>query len=202
MNIKVDESYVDALVKNAAWDTAKVKLDEALTPGQKKLDKDGDGKIEGEDLAKLRKKKDDKKKKIDAMAMKEEAEGHTCPLCEQSLEEELSDERIYEHINDIMETLESLEEAAMADDDDEGDDADKMAMKEKKKKKVKEMAMKNNKDDMDEEDEDEKEVKEAMDPDEMAMKKTREMMEKKKKKAMKKIMAMKKDMQMKKKNEG
>ena len=201
MNIKVDESYVDALVKNAAWDTAKVKLDEALTPGQKKLDKDGDGKIEGEDLAKLRKKKDEKKKKIDAMAtQQEEVEGHTCPLCEQSLEEELSDERIYEHINDIMETLESLEEAAMADDDDEGDDADKMAMKEKNKK-VKEMAMKNNKDDMDEEDEDEKEVKEAMDPDEMAMKKTREMMEKKKKKAMKKIMAMKKDMQMK-KNEG
>ena len=200
MNIKVDESYVDALVKNAAWDTAKVKLDEALTPGQKKLDKDGDGKIEGEDLAKLRKKKDDKKKKIDAMAMKEEAEGHTCPLCEQSLEEELSDERIYEHINDIMETLESLEEAAMADDDD---DADEMAMKEKKKK-VKEMAMK--KKDMDEE-EDEEEVEEAMDPDkdtdEMAMKekKMKEMMEKKKKKAMEKIMAMKKEMKMK-KNEG
>ena len=197
MNIKVDESYVDALVKNAAWDTAKVKLDEALSPAQKQLDKDGDGKIEGEDLAKLRKKKDEKKKKIDAMAMKEEAEGHTCPLCEQSLEEELSDERIYEHINDIMETLESLEEAAMADDDD----ADEMAMKEKKK--VKEMAMK--KKDMDEEDEED--VDEAMDPakdtDEMAMKekKMKEMMKEKKKKAMEKIMAMKKEMKMK-KNEG
>ena len=199
MNIKVDESYVDALVKNAAWDTAKVKLDEALSPAQKQLDKDGDGKIEGEDLAKLRKKKDEKKKKIDAMAMKEEAEGHTCPLCEQSLEEELSDERIYEHINDIMETLESLEEAAMADDDD---DADEMAMKEKKK--VKEMAMKKKKD-MDEEDEED--VDEAMDPnkdtDEMAMKekKMKEMMKEKKKKAMEKIMAMKKEMKMK-KNEG
>jgi len=198
MNIKVDESYVDALVKNAAWDTAKVKLDEALSPAQKQLDKDGDGKIEGEDLAKLRKKKDEKKKKIDAMAMKEEAEGHTCPLCEQSLEEELSDERIYEHINDIMETLESLEEAAMADDDD----ADEMAMKEKKK--VKEMAMKKKKD-MDEEDEED--VDEAMDPnkdtDEMAMKekKMKEMMKEKKKKAMEKIMAMKKEMKMK-KNEG
>ena len=197
MNIKVDESYVDALVKNAAWDTAKVQLDEALSPAQKQLDKDGDGKIEGEDLAKLRKKKDEKKKKIDAMAMKEEAEGHTCPLCEQSLEEELSDERIYEHINDIMETLESLEEAAMADDDD----ADEMAMKEKKK--VKEMAMK--KKDMDEEDEED--VDEAMDPnkdtDEMAMKekKMKEMMKEKKKKAMEKIMAMKKEMKMK-KNEG
>ena len=53
--IKVEESYVDALIQNAAWGAAKVKLDEALSAGQKKLDTDKDGKIEGEDLAKLRK---------------------------------------------------------------------------------------------------------------------------------------------------
>ena len=153
-HIKVEESYVDALINNAAWGAAKVKLDEAaLSPAQKQLDKDGDGKIEGEDLAKLRKKKDKKADKPEAPEKQEESvEEHTCPLCESVLEEELSDERIYEHVNDILEAVQTLEEAAAADDDDKveeeeeeeveeaamgDDDTDEMAMNASKKKKMK-----------------------------------------------------------------
>jgi hypothetical protein len=161
-HIKVEESYVDALINNAAWGAAKVKLDEAaLSPAQKQLDKDGDGKIEGEDLAKLRKKKDKKADKPEAPEKQEESvEEHTCPLCESVLEEELSDERIYEHVNDILEAVQTLEEAAAADDDDkveeeeeeeeevdeaamgDDDDTDEMAMNASKKKMKAEKVMK------------------------------------------------------------
>jgi len=158
-HIKVEESYVDALINNAAWGAAKVKLDEAaLSPAQKQLDKDGDGKIEGEDLAKLRKKKDKKADKPEAPEKQEESvEEHTCPLCESVLEEELSDERIYEHVNDILEAVQTLEEAADADDDKveeeeeeeveeaamgDDDDTDEMAMNASKKKMKTEKVMK------------------------------------------------------------
>mgnify|MGYP003111503174 CR=1 FL=1 len=159
-HIKVEESYVDALINNAAWGAAKVKLDEAaLSPAQKQLDTDGDGKIEGEDLAKLRKKKD-KKEAMDpkkAEKQEESVEEHTCPLCESVLEEELSDERIYEHVNDILEAVQTLEEAAHDDDDKveeeeeeeveeaamgDDDDTDEMAMNASKKKMKTEKVMK------------------------------------------------------------
>ena len=168
-HIKVEESYVDALINNAAWGAAKVKLDEAaLSPAQKQLDKDGDGEIEGSDLAKLRKGKG-KKEAMDpekAKKQEESVEEHTCPLCESVLEEELSDERIYEHVNDILEAVQTLEEAADAEDDD----------------KV--------------EEEDEEEVEEAMDPDaeeeepkEMAMNASKKKM--KTEKVMKKVKELK-----------
>jgi len=158
-HIKVEESYVDALITNAAWGAAKVKLDEAaLSPAQKQLDKDGDGKIEGEDLAKLRKKKDKKADKPEAPEKQAESvEEHTCPLCESVLEEELSDERIYEHVNEILEAVQTLEEAAdkedaveeqdedeveEAMDPDADEDPDEMAMNASKKKMKTEKVMK------------------------------------------------------------
>jgi hypothetical protein len=156
--IKVEESYVDALIKNAAWDIAKVKLEEKkeLSPAQKAMDTDKDGDIEGDDLAKLRAKgktkKADKPEKDekDEKEMKESVEEHVCPLCESTLEEELSDERISEHVNDILEAVETLEEAAdkkEVDEQDEEDveeamdpdadeDPDEMAMNASKKAKV------------------------------------------------------------------
>ena len=151
MKIRVDESYVDALINNAAWDTAKIKLDEAaLSPGQKKLDKDGDGKIEGEDLAKLRNqgKGDDKKpKKPEPEKQEESVDEHICPLCESVLEEELSDDQIFEHVNEILGALENLNEEADDEEEDgkkknddgvaeamDGDEEDPKKMREKKKK--------------------------------------------------------------------
>jgi hypothetical protein len=181
--IKVEESYVDALIQNAAWGAAKVKLDEALSAGQKKLDTDKDGKIEGEDLAKLRKgkakkeamdpkekvkeaakakmkkeamDKDDMDEEEDEKDMKESVEAHTCPLCESVLEEELSDEQIFEHVNDILEAVQTLEEAKDEEDMDEeeeeeveeamdpdaDEDPDEMAMNASRKKKTDEVMKK------------------------------------------------------------
>lgn len=181
--IKVEESYVDALIQNAAWGAAKVKLDEALSAGQKKLDTDKDGKIEGEDLAKLRKggskkeaakarvkeaakakmkkeamdpKEKDMDEEEDEEQMDESVQAHTCPLCESTLEEEISDERIFEHVNDILEAVQTLEEAKDEEDVDEeeeeeveeamdpdaDEDPDEMAMNASRKKKTDEVMKK------------------------------------------------------------
>lgn len=149
MKIRVDESYVDALINNAAWDTAKIKLDEKkeLSPAQKKMDQDGDGDIEGDDLAKLRNK--GKAKKSEPEKQEESVDEHICPLCESVLEEELSDDQIFEHVNEILGALENLNEAADEEDDDDVDEAMddeedpkemKKKMKEKKKDDLDELA--------------------------------------------------------------
>jgi len=143
MKIRVDESYVDALINNAAWDTAKIKLDEKkeLSPAQKKMDKDGDGDIEGDDLAKLRKngKGEDKPEK-----QEESVDEHICPLCESVLEEELSDDQIFEHVNEILGALDTLNEEADEEEDvDEAMDSEDEDPKEMKKKKMAKEAVMN-----------------------------------------------------------
>lgn len=148
MKIRVDESYVDALINNAAWDTAKIKLDEKkeLSPAQKKMDQDGDGDIEGDDLAKLRNK--GKAKKSEPEKQEESVDEHICPLCESVLEEELSDDQIFEHVNEILGALENLNEAADEEDDD--DDVDEAMDDEEDPKEMKKKMKEKKKDDLDE----------------------------------------------------
>ena len=135
-HIKVEESYVESLIKNAAWDAASVSLVEAgkKKAGQSKGDepkgkaKEDDDKPDFTtdarkgDKSKTHKGKDFEKKcpaddddevasreKIDAMKA-ESVEEHVCPLCETVLEEALSDEQIYEHVAQISQALETIEE--------------------------------------------------------------------------------------------
>ena len=142
-HIKVEESYVDALVKNAAWDVAHL---EVLTEGDKKGDKSKDkpeDKADYETGARKGDKSDEKpgdkpdfttdarkgdksktkpgKKDFeddDKDEMKEGVEVHECPLCESTLEEELSDEKIYEHVAQIQAALKTLEEESDEDVDE------------------------------------------------------------------------------------
>lgn len=115
-HIKVDESFIEALVKNAAWDAARL----SITEGDKfmKDSKEGDK----PDFTKDDSKGDKKKKKTDDDAddeMKESVEEHTCPLCESHLEEALTDAQISEHVGQIQDALLSLEEEAEGDEEAE-----------------------------------------------------------------------------------
>lgn len=145
-NLKVDASYVDALVENAAWDAARV------TIGEKRGDKKGDegaGKDKGDkpdfttDARKgdkgKGKDKDDKpdfttdqrkgdkskthpgKKDFegdDDDSKCESVEEHICPLCESTLDEALTDDQIMEHVAQIQSALETLEEGGEPTDDE------------------------------------------------------------------------------------
>ena len=226
--IKVEESYVAALIKNAAWDKAHI---DVLTEGDKKGDKSkdepedkadfttdarkgdkGKGKDKGDkpdfttgarkgdedeegtgtdferedevnikgpdtdpdDKSRAVKKlaqqgqadaeagkadddTDEMKEKKSKKSRKESTQEHTCPLCESTLEEELSDAKIYEHVAQIQAALLSIEEGENGDgpaseepdqeptEDDLGPpDADEAKKKKKSKreavmKKVKEL---------------------------------------------------------------
>ena len=142
-HIKVEESYVDALLENAAWGAARVSLDEKR--GDKKGDK-GAGKDKTDkpdyttdarkgDKGKGKKKGDkpdyttdqrkgDKSKthpgRSDFEEMKEGTQPHTCPLCESVLEEALTDEQIQEHVFQIQSALESIEEAEEVEEQEQG----------------------------------------------------------------------------------
>tara|TARA_R110002020_G_scaffold281534_5_gene497273 strand:- start:42361 stop:42894 length:534 start_codon:yes stop_codon:yes gene_type:complete len=150
-HIHVNEDFVNSLVSNAAWDAARVPLQEGDKKGDKSKDKPedkpdfttdarkgdkGKGKDKDDkpdfttDMRKGDKSKtkpgkkdfeDDKKKDKDEM--KEGVEEHVCPLCESHLDEALSDEAIFEHVSEIQEALQDLEEAAAAapKEDDEDD---------------------------------------------------------------------------------
>jgi len=167
--IKVDESFVDSLVQNAAWDSARVSLGERR--GDKKGDegagKDKDDKPDYTTDARKGDKgkgkdKDDKpdfttdarkgdkskthpgKKDFeDDDEMKESVEEHICPLCESVLDTALTDDQIQEHVFQIQSALQTLEEED--DDDVEPTDADLDAIEKEKNdeskvmKKVKEL---------------------------------------------------------------
>tara|TARA_Y100000310_G_C20695003_1_gene825028 strand:- start:2241 stop:2921 length:681 start_codon:yes stop_codon:yes gene_type:complete len=143
-HILVEDSYVESLVKNAAWDMAKVPLTEKKDSGQKKGDKPAKGK-KGDKPAKGKKgdkpdfttgaRKGDKSKthpdEDDYDEMKESTE-HVCPLCESVLENELSDEQIMEHVAQIQELFTINEGDDEGDDDKEPTDADLDAIEKEK----------------------------------------------------------------------
>jgi len=116
-NIKVDKSFIESLVEGAAWDAARVTLTEKKATKKKKKKKDVD-----EDDAKKSVSdpipgyeapegpSDDELEKEGYGKPKESVEVHECPLCESVLEEELSDEAIFEHVAQIQEALKTLEE--------------------------------------------------------------------------------------------
>tara|TARA_R110002051_G_scaffold71943_8_gene130088 strand:- start:378 stop:1085 length:708 start_codon:yes stop_codon:yes gene_type:complete len=188
--IKVEESYVAALIENAAWGKARIDvLTEGDKKGDKSKDKPGDkpdfttgarkgdkGKKKGDkpdfttgarkgdedekgtgtdferedevntkgpdtdpnDKSDAVKKlaqqgqadaeagndTDEMKEKKSKKSRKESTQEHTCPLCESTLEEELSDAQIYEHIAQIQAALSTIEEGGDDDDDVEPTDAD------------------------------------------------------------------------------
>jgi hypothetical protein len=164
-HIRVDEGFIDALVKNAAWDAARVSITEGEKKGDKSKDKPEDkpdfttGARKG-DKSNQKSKKGDKpdfttdqrkgdKSKThagkdfeddDKDEMKESVEEHVCPLCESHLEEALTDEQIAEHVGQIQDALLSLEEAA-DEDDVEPTDADLDAIEKEKANEKKKTVM-------------------------------------------------------------
>jgi len=68
---------------------------------------------------------------------KVEEQVHTCPLCESLLDEELTDEVIFEHVNQIQIALQSLEEGSSKDmtpeEETEVDEGSKKGAKSKDK---------------------------------------------------------------------
>ena len=166
-HLRVDESFVEALVQNAAWDAARVSLTEGDKKGDKSKDKPEDkpdfttGARKG-DKSNQKSKKGDKpdfttdqrkgdKSKThagkdfeddDKDEMKESVEEHVCPLCESHLDEALTDDQIAEHVGQIQDALMSLEEAGDGDEDDvEPTDDDLDAIENESKKSKKEAVM-------------------------------------------------------------
>ena len=123
--IKVDEGYIKALVEDAAWDTARVSLVER---GGKRGDKpskedEGDEADFTTDARRGDKSKTEKgKKDFEGTEMKEAVEVHECPLCESVLEEELSDDVIFEHVSQIQSALQALEEASEEEEEEVEED--------------------------------------------------------------------------------
>ena len=116
--IKVDESYIKALVEDAAWDTARVSLVER---GGKKGDKPAKGKKgDKPDFTTDARKGDEED--FEGTEMKEAVEVHECPLCESVLEEELSDDVIFEHVSQIQTALQALEEASEEEEEEVEED--------------------------------------------------------------------------------
>ena len=155
-HIKVEDSYVDAILESAAWDAARVNLAEKKDSGAKKGDegagkdkKDkpdyttdarkgdkGKGKDKDDkpdfttDARKGDKSKTHAGKDFEGDEMKEAVEEHICPLCESVIEEALTDEQIQEHVAQITNALETIEE------EDEDLDEDVSEEEETKESKV------------------------------------------------------------------
>ena len=65
---------------------------------------------------------EEKEQKEEVVEETEEVEEHICPLCESTLEEELSEEAIVEFTSDVLDVLEEAEEALEESEDDEYDE--------------------------------------------------------------------------------
>jgi len=152
-HIKVKESYVEALINNAAWDSARISLVEKK---EKKDDKEKDsgakkdtGASKGDKpKGKAEKDKDKPDFTTGARAGDEDEEGtgkdyekakvacesveeHVCPLCESILEEDITDEQLAEHIaliEDAMGKLDEEDENIDEEDSVEEDTAFKKVM--------------------------------------------------------------------------
>lgn len=158
-NLKVEESFVESLLEQAAWTAANIEISERKTakkeanrpgtPGGSTADLDlGDDDPEMEDeededsVGRMGNHDEAKKKKVKEKKVKEATEEHTCPLCESTLDEELSDEKVLEHVAQIQAALTTLEEGGDDDDveptDDDLDAIENEGPDEKKKSKKKE----------------------------------------------------------------
>lgn len=93
--MKVGDDFVQQLIENGGWDKA------GITP---RIDE-----------AKKKSKKDEEERDCESEDMQEEVQGHTCPLCESELEEELSDDVIAEHIEIMAEMFIQINEAMEED---------------------------------------------------------------------------------------
>ena len=124
-HIKVEESFIDALVENAAWDAARVPLEEAgkKKKGQSKGDKPAKGKKGDKPDFTTGARKGDEDEEGTGKDFEgngngngngeercESVEEHICPLCESHLEEALTDDQIAEHVYQIQSALQSIEE--------------------------------------------------------------------------------------------
>tara|TARA_R110002110_G_scaffold353993_1_gene563850 strand:- start:332 stop:1066 length:735 start_codon:yes stop_codon:yes gene_type:complete len=110
--IKVEDSFVEALLEQAAWDVARVGISEKKDKKGKKGDKGaGKDKKDKPDFTTDDREGDKSTTHAgDDFEGCESVEAHTCPLCESPLEEELTDEKVYEHIAQIRYALQSIEE--------------------------------------------------------------------------------------------
>ena len=88
-HIHVNEDYIAAVLKNAAWESARVDLTEVV------------------------------QEETEEVIEEQAKEVHSCPLCESVLDEELSDEQISEHLSLIEAALNSLKEMKEEEEDDE-----------------------------------------------------------------------------------
>jgi len=168
-NLKVEESFVEALLEQAAWTAASIEVSERKTakkestrpgtPGNSTADldlSDDEPEEDEEDedsVGRMGNHDEMKEKKVKEKKVKEATEEHTCPLCESTLDEELTDDQIQEHVSQIQAALLSIEEggepsdadldAIEAEDDAPSNDDDLDEKKKKKKaavmKKVKEL---------------------------------------------------------------
>ena len=145
-HIKVDASFIQAIVEDAAWATSRI----TVTEGDKKGDKSKDKKDDKPDFTTDARKGDEDEDDKKDFEGKESVEEHTCPLCESHLDEALTDEQISEHVGQIQDALLSIEEGGEPSDDDldaieAEDDApsndDDMDEKKKKKSAKKEAVM-------------------------------------------------------------
>ena len=83
--MKVGDDFVQQLIENGGWDKAGItpRIDEKRGCDEQERDEDSED-------------------------MQEEVQGHTCPLCESELEEELSDDVIAEHIESMYSLMEQI----------------------------------------------------------------------------------------------
>ena len=142
--IKVEDSYVETLLENAAWGAARITLDEAgkkkkgqskgdKPKGKAKKDKDKPDFTTG---ARKGDEGDDGEEDYEGTEMKESVEEHVCPLCESTLEEALTDEQIQEHVYQIHSALQAIEEE---DESPEEEVEERSSRKSKVEAKVKEL---------------------------------------------------------------
>ena len=140
-HIKVDESFIEGIVKQAAWDSLydnDLSKEEETELTEETVEEVEEANKKLPPPVKVKVKTDDspegKKKQADAdydhermLKMKQSAESvevHECPLCESILEEELTDEQIMEHVASIQDALTAIEEAGKEPTDAELKDID------------------------------------------------------------------------------
>tara|TARA_Y100000034_G_scaffold89685_1_gene107959 strand:- start:488 stop:904 length:417 start_codon:yes stop_codon:yes gene_type:complete len=102
-HLNVDKDYVQSLVESAAWAAVEIKP----TKIEKKLEEASDD-------------------SADDSTEDSEPQAHTCPLCESTLEEDLSDDRILEHLESMMAVVNQVSEdlEVLSEEEDEDEDSE------------------------------------------------------------------------------
>ena len=105
--MKVSPEMVDKIIESSHWATLGLKVDTS----KKEVVKE--------------EKKEEKKEAVNE-GKEQKVEKHVCPLCESELKEPLSEDRILEHAENMLEVFEAVEEAAaeMLNEEEDLDDED------------------------------------------------------------------------------